>query len=406
MAVEYPSLVDVLTTDTFEEWRVKTNNLKAYAEAAAANIGNLAFLETDAQSTIVDAINEVNTHTDINTRNIGNMSTLDPENRGWRRDNLVDTINAENQWSVEYTDDEVEKERNARIAADNTLQAELDVTQNAAGLNADGTYSLLSTATYVPAATSLRQGISLLDTTLKTKSDLLDRLNITVGGDALTGQFDYDGLGVNYLSTDSDNNAVVKTNLVELDTAVKVNEDDITSLESRATRLENVQNFLKYAVGTNNDGVYEEELSNSFATNDTVRENINTLDFNLKFVSDEVFGSLKDRVDNIITELETKEDKLVVRGPNDDFTFGGVPDTDPLGNLLSGIGDTTSIVSAINALYLQVRPLIQDHNAGGYVKKTGDTMSGTLTIEGADLKVTGNQSLKIECSGDIIAFQV
>jgi len=399
MAVEYPSLVDVLTTDTFEEWRVKTNNFKAYAEAAAANIGNLAFLETDAQSTIVDAINEVNTHTDINTRNIGNMSTLDPENRGWRRDNLVDTINAENQWSVEYTDDEVEKERNARIAADNALQAELDVTQNAAGLNADGTYSLISTATYVPAATSLRQGISLLDTTLKTKSDLLDRLNITVGGGALTGQFDYDGLGVNYLSTDSDNNAVVKTNLVELDTAVKVNEDDITSLESKTTRLENVQNFLKHSVGTNNDGVYDAVLSNNYADYGTVKENINILDSTLKLVNDEVFGSLKDRVDNIVTDLETKEDKLIVRGP-------GATDADPLGNLNSGVGDTTSIVNAINALYQQVLPLITDHNAGGYVKKTGDTMSGTLTIEGADLKVTGNQSLKIECSGDIIAFQV
>ena len=399
MTVEYPSLVDVLTTDTFEEWRVKTNNLKAYAEAAAANIGNLAFLETDAQSTIVDAINEVNTHTDINTRNIGNMSTLDPENRGWRRDNLVDTINAENQWSVEYTDDEVEKERDARIAADNALQAELDVTQNAAGLNADGTYSLLSTATYVPAATSLRQGISLLDTTLKTKSDLLDRLNLTVGGGALTGQFNYDGLGVNYLTTDSDNNAVVKTNLVELDSAVKINEDDITALESRATRLETVQDLLKTSVGTNNNGEYIAAPSNEFANHDTVKENINTLDFTLKLLSDEVYGSLKDRVDNIETDLDTKEDKLIVRGP-------GATDVDPLGNLNSGVGDTTSIVAAINALYQQVLPLITDHNAGGYVKKTGDTMSGTLTIEGADLKVTGNQSLKIECSGDIIAFQV
>jgi hypothetical protein len=399
MAVEYPSLVDVLTTDTFEEWRVKTNKVKVYAEAVAANIGNLAFLETDAQSTIVDAINEVNTHTDINTRNIGNMSTLDPQSRGWKKDNLVDTINAENQWSVEYTDTEVGKERDARIAADNALQAELDVTQNAAGLNADGTYSLLTTATYVPAAASLRQGISLLDTTLKTKSDLLDRLNITVGGGAVTGQFNYDGLGVNYLTTDSDNNAVVKTNLVELDGAVKINEDDITALESRATRLETVQDFLKYSVGTNTNGVYVAAVSNEYAIHDTVKENINTLDSTLKLLSDEVYGSLKDRVDNIETDLDTKEDKSIVRGP-------GATDVDPLGNLNSGVGDTTSIVAAINALYQQVLPLITDHNAGGYVKKTGDTMSGTLTINGADLKVTGNQSLKIECSGDIIAFQV
>ena len=38
MAVVYPSLVEVIQTDTFEEWRIKTNSMIAHAEAAAANI--------------------------------------------------------------------------------------------------------------------------------------------------------------------------------------------------------------------------------------------------------------------------------------------------------------------------------------------------------------------------------
>lgn len=77
MAVEYPTLVSVIQTDTFEEWRVKTNSMIAHTEAAAQNVGNLNFLNTDGQSTIVDAINEVDAHADTNTANIGNMTKID-----------------------------------------------------------------------------------------------------------------------------------------------------------------------------------------------------------------------------------------------------------------------------------------------------------------------------------------
>jgi len=91
MAVEYPTLVSVIQTDTFEEWRVKTNSMIAHTEAAAQNVGNLNFLNTDGQSTIVDAINEVDAHADTNTANIGNMTKIDGK---IIRSTIVDTLNA------------------------------------------------------------------------------------------------------------------------------------------------------------------------------------------------------------------------------------------------------------------------------------------------------------------------
>ena len=76
MAVEYPTLVSVLTTDTFEEWRKKTNSMILHTEAGRQNIGDLGLLNTDSKVSIVNAINEVDAHADQNTQNIGNLSLL------------------------------------------------------------------------------------------------------------------------------------------------------------------------------------------------------------------------------------------------------------------------------------------------------------------------------------------
>lgn len=53
------------------------------------NIGTMSNLDTDVKSTIVGAINEVNTNTDNNTTNIGNMSNLTPS----ANTSLVEAIN-------------------------------------------------------------------------------------------------------------------------------------------------------------------------------------------------------------------------------------------------------------------------------------------------------------------------
>ena len=47
MAVAYPTLVSVLNTDTFEEWRKKTNSIITFNESVRTNIGDLNLLSTE-----------------------------------------------------------------------------------------------------------------------------------------------------------------------------------------------------------------------------------------------------------------------------------------------------------------------------------------------------------------------
>ena len=57
------AIVTVNLVDTFDEWRVKTNTL-------GTETGDLANLATDNKTSIVAAINEVDTNADLSLKNI------------------------------------------------------------------------------------------------------------------------------------------------------------------------------------------------------------------------------------------------------------------------------------------------------------------------------------------------
>jgi len=92
--------------DTFDQWRVKANNvslglgdfwtLKSTDPTVVravnrnwTNIGVLTSLSTTLQSSLVDAINEVDAHTDTNTVSIGVLANLDTVNKS----SLVNAVN-------------------------------------------------------------------------------------------------------------------------------------------------------------------------------------------------------------------------------------------------------------------------------------------------------------------------
>ena len=79
--------------DTFDQWRLKSNGLSVVfgdfdlllsTETTAirainenfTHIGDLDILTTDITDNLVNAINEIDLHTDINTINIGTMANL------------------------------------------------------------------------------------------------------------------------------------------------------------------------------------------------------------------------------------------------------------------------------------------------------------------------------------------
>ena len=67
-------------------------NLVSISDVKTSYIGGLASLQTDAQGSIVAAINEVNTHADDNTTNMGGLASLQTTDQ----DSIVDAINEVN----------------------------------------------------------------------------------------------------------------------------------------------------------------------------------------------------------------------------------------------------------------------------------------------------------------------
>lgn len=384
MAVEYPTLVSVIQTDTFEEWRVKTNSMIAHTEAAAQNVGNLNFLNTDGQSTIVDAINEVDAHTDTNTANIGPMTEIDGK---IIRSTIVDTLNAAVAYHEKYTTDAVAAEALIRLTKDNALQSELDQTQTTLGFAANGTVSFPTGATYINTSSTVMQALNALDTGLKDESDMVDTLRATIGTNA-NGTFNYNGDNVNYIST-TNGNAVVKTNLIELDSQVKVNSDNIVvnvnSIDTINTKVENILD----SVGLNSQGILAADLSNDYAVGTEVRYNIKLLDDKIKSLDTKLETDIDTQIASLVTDIASKEDKV---------TIGNLSALD--GN----IGDISNIVAAINSLYSLLAPLLAGADSTPFVRRSGDTMTGTLSINGGDLEVNGSQNNAIRSSGDVCAY--
>lgn len=384
MAVEYPTLVSVIQTDTFEEWRVKTNSMIAHTEAAAQNVGNLNFLNTDGQSTIVDAINEVDTHADTNTANIGPMTEIDGK---IIRSTIVDTLNAAVAYHEKYTTDAVAAEALIRLTKDNALQSELDLTQTTLGFAANGTVSFPTGATYINTSSTVMQALNALDTGLKDESDMVDTLRATIGTNA-NGTFNYNGDNVNYMSA-TNGNAAVKTNLIELDSQVKVNSDNIVvnvnSIDAINTKIENILD----SVGLNSQGILAADLANDYAVGTEVRYNIKLLDDKISSLNTKLETDIDSQIATLVTDIATKEDKV---------TIGNLSALD--GN----IGDISNIVAAINSLYSLLAPLLSGADSTPFVRRTGDTMTGTLSINGGDLEVNGSQNNAIRSSGDVCAY--
>jgi hypothetical protein len=182
MSEIYPTLVNVLPSDTFEQWRIKTNSVMAHAEAGAVNLGNVNFLTTDAKTNAVDAINEVNSHSDANAALIGNLDNLKVE---IKKSDLVTSINEHFDYQISNTNTQVTTERTAREAADVTLtqslsalttrvginEGELATTQVGAGLSSSGTYVQNNNAFYISDAVSLNDADNKIDSKLSLLDD-------------------------------------------------------------------------------------------------------------------------------------------------------------------------------------------------------------------------------------------
>lgn len=389
MAVVYPSLIEVIQTDTFEEWRIKTNLMIGHAEAAAANIGNLSFLHTDSATTIVDAINEVNAHADINTANIGDMTALNP---AIKESTIVKTLNKSYETLVTYIDTSITNEKNERMAADAALQSELDITQAAVGLEVTGSFLPFSTSSYLTTATTIADSIQKLDIETKRLDDRQRRTAFALGDEDDNGYLTFPAgtnyIGNNYIDEQGNASAKVRHSLEVLDNQVRLNADEIGKNDNTIDNMQDEIVALMNSVGTNGSGNYITDTRNTYAIWYTVRENISIIDDHLDLLYVATEDTLPAAIQNADNRITTEHNYF--QALNGDMTA------------LDPAIYSTNVVGSLNALYALLKPLLDGDDSTKFVRRAGDTMSGDLEVRGAISATTSNGN--ITSTGDISAF--
>ena len=391
MAVAYPTLVSVLNTDTFEEWRKKTNSMIVHTEAGKENIGDLGLLSTDDKFSIVNAINEVDNNTDTNTQSIGNLTLLESDISAV---DLVSAINNNYSWQKTNTDSQIDKEVIDRKAADLAIQSELDISQVAIGINTNGTFPSMTGSSYVGTSTSLWNAVTTLDIAVKSKADLLDTLIDTVGVQA-DAKFNWSDSTINYLSVETSGYANIKKNLVILDNRIKTNTDGrITNTTATEQNLQKITNIIT-SLGTDSpQGVSVIDSRNTYAVETNVRNNIKLLDDNILLLNQKIDSDLQIKLNSLQSQIDLRTK---------------IEDVGTVADLTTGLEGTT-IIDAINVIYGWLKPMHDDYtNNGGFVRRNkadGDSMSNGLDINNGDLQVQGaaGTARRITCTGDIVAY--
>jgi hypothetical protein len=195
------------------------------------------------------------------------------------------------------------------------IQAELDVTQAASGLNADGTYTAKADANYISAVTTLKAADIQLDASLKAEETARVAADAAIqaevdatqvgAGLAVDGTYSANALS-NYIKT-----AVsLKDADEKLDTAIKTEEtarvagDD--ALDGRVTTLEEQVNGK---IGELDDLLTTDKTNLVAAINEIQTEIGHTVENNLADLQTEV----KTNIVNAINEVQTEINSEVTR---------------------------------------------------------------------------------------------
>ena len=274
----YPSTNIVLRTDTFDTWKNKTNQLNSHGLYIESLIGNFNNLNT-TNKTIVGAFNEIHGETDVNTANIGDVASLNSAYT--TASNLSTAMNNLYTTSTNYTNTQVASEAATRLAEDNTLQSAIDTIEVASGLTGSGGYIKQTTRRYIFSANNLADADKKLDEALDSVQQELDVTQSSIGTES-DGTLSLSG---NYIS------GTVKGSLSILDSEVFSNQNAITNLSARATRIQNELDATQLGAGLGGSGEYIGTIAGatSLSSADTkLQDQINSNDFDIASQGDAI----------------------------------------------------------------------------------------------------------------------
>jgi len=331
MAVEYPDIETVLTTDTFEVWRQKTNAITTFNSAVKDNIGDLSLLSTEDKFSIVNSINEVHNDTDVVGALIGDLTLL---NSDISAVDLVSAINKNYEYQKNNTDSQISTEKTNRENADIAIQSELDRTQLSMGINADGTFTTFSDATYVNTSTNVRNAVGTLDTSLKSTSDLLGALISSVGAGS-NGLLDIPK-SVNYIDPTED----IKDNIVILDSKLNSVANDVAGFPALAEGNTNKIDNIITSIGSDATGTisaYDPALLTATASD---------LSTNIKLLDNKI--ELLDAKDTSI-DAEIANLTSIVGGTDGSIAAALIPLNTKLTNIIATLGTISQVGAMVEA---------------------------------------------------------
>lgn len=198
----YPTTTNVLRTDTFDEWKNKTNDIKSHTLYVQSLIGDFNNLTTESK-TVVGAFNEIvvditgigNDIGDTSAISSGNIVNYAEERNFSESDNLVGAINDLNDYLYGKIVRDVSTEKRAREDGDIDLQDKIDIIEGSVGLTTVGMYQQNSNSNYLKNATTMHDADDRLDRTLKRTNDVLDNTRdfLGTGTDGTGDLFDIEG---------------------------------------------------------------------------------------------------------------------------------------------------------------------------------------------------------------------
>jgi hypothetical protein len=198
----YPTTTNVLRTDTFDEWKNKTNDIKSHTLYVQSLIGDFNSLTTESK-TVVGAFNEIvgditgigNDIGDTSAISSGNIANYNEERNFSESDDLVGAINDLNDYLYDKIVKDVSTEKSAREQGDIDLQDKIDIIEGSVGLSTVGIYQQNSNSNYLKNATSMHDADDRLDRTLKSTNDILDNTRdfLGTGTDGTGDLFDIEG---------------------------------------------------------------------------------------------------------------------------------------------------------------------------------------------------------------------
>jgi len=277
--------------------------------------------------------------------------------------------------------DSISSEATARASADSALQLELDTTQTGAGLEANGGYNAPLASNYLAASTSLKDGLSKLDTQVKSNADsisseatarsnadsaLQTEIDATQTGAGLGADGSYTAPASNYLTASTS----LQDADVKLDTQVKVNADAISSEATARTSadadLQTEIDATQTGAGLDADGGYTAPASNYLAASTSLKDGLSKLDTQAKTNADAISAETSARstaVANVQSELDATQTGA---GLNANGAY-----TAPAGS--NYLGATVSLKGGLSALDAQAKTNADAISSEATVRASADS---------------------------------